>query len=114
MNISPINFIQNVQKVANVQTSPIKYKKELQKDTISFSGNSNKTVLYEASKSAMELHKLTKDFPQVAVGYLANLPKEELLDVLLGRKDECQGTALRIADDKQFLIYILHIQKKKY
>jgi len=106
MNISPISFMQNVQKVANVQTNPIKYKKELQKDTISFCGNSNRATLFEASQSAMELHKLTKDFPQVAANYLANLPKEELLDALLGRKDECHGTALRIADDKQFSLYI--------
>lgn len=107
IKFSPIRY-QKVSKM-QAQTSPIKYKKELCKDTISFTAANNGAY---STCEAAEILVTMKASPNIAMRHLNSLSKEEFLDCVLNRGQEFEGTTLRLANKEQLKTFI-EVAKEK-
>lgn len=107
IKFSPIRY-QKVSKM-QAQTSPIKYKKELCKDTISFTAANNGT---NSTCEAAKILKTMKASPDIAMQYLKSLSTEEFLGCVLNIGQEFEGTTFRLANDEQRKTFI-EIAKEK-
>lgn len=107
IKFSPIRY-QKASKM-QAQTSPIKYKKELCKDTISFTAANNGT---NSTCDPVAILKTMNTSPDSAMQHLKSLTTEEFLDCVLNRGQKFEGTTFRLANDKQRKTFI-EIAKEK-